>query len=171
MQKSDVNHINIFLTQMFWVLKQWLYSGKRPNWIARTLNRGIAKSASKNISPDGVVALEVIGRKSGRIVSFPLVMTVVDGQRYLASMLGESQWVRNVRTADGRAVLRSGGYEEVQLTEIPATERALILKAYLQAAPGARPHVAVDMDAPIEEFEKVAADYPVFRVTSRSIEE
>lgn len=171
MQKSDVNHINIFLTQMFWVLKQWLYSGKRPNWIARTLNRGIAKSASKNISPDGVVALEVIGRKSGRIVTFPLVMTVVDGQRYLASMLGESQWVRNVRTADGRAVLRSGGYEEVQLTEIPATERALILKAYLQAAPGARPHVAVDMDAPIEEFEKVAADYPVFRVTSRSIEE
>lgn len=169
MQKSDVNHVNTFLTQMFWGPKQWLYSGKRPNWIAKILNRGIAKSASESISPDGVVALEVIGRKSGRIISFPVVMTVVDGQRYLVSMLGESQWVRNVRTAGGKAVLRSGGYEEVQLTEIPASERARILKAYLHAAPGARPHVAVDMDAPIEEFEKVVADYPVFRVTSRSI--
>ena len=168
MQKSSVNNVNTVLTQMFWGLKQWLYSGKRPNWIARILNREIAKSASKNISPNGVVALEVVGRKSGRIVSFPVVMTVVEGQRYLASMLGESQWVRNVRTTGGRAVLRSGGYEEVQLTEIPASERARILKAYLHAAPGARPHVAVDMDAPIEEFEKVAADYPVFRVTSRS---
>jgi len=169
MQKSGVNHVNTFLTQMFWGLKQWLYSGKRPNWIARTLNREIAKSASESISPDGVMALEVIGRKSGRIISFPVVMTVVDGQRYLVSMLGESQWVRNVRTAGGKAVLRSGGYEEVQLTEIPASERARILKAYLHAAPGARPHVAVDMDAPIVEFEKIAADYPVFRVTSRSI--
>ena len=169
MQKSALNNVNTILTQMFWILKQWLYSGKRPNWIAKILNRGIAKSASKNISPDGVVALEVIGRKSGRIVSFPLVMTVIDGQRYLVSMLGESQWVRNVRTAGGSVVLRNGGYEEVQLTEIPIGERARILKAYLHAAPGARPHVAVDMDAPIVEFEKIAADYPVFRVTSRSM--
>ena len=169
MQKSAINNVNTILTQMFWGLKQWLYRGKRPNWIAKRLNRGIANSASKSISPDGVVALEVIGRKSGRIVSFPLVMTVVDKQRYLASMLGKSQWVRNVRAAGGRAVLRSGGYEEVQLTEIPTSERARILKAYLHAAPGARPHVPVDMDAPIEEFEKIAADYPVFRVTSRSI--
>ena len=170
MQKSASKHnVNTVLTQIFWDFKQWLYRGKRPNWIAKILNGAIANSASKSISPDGVVALEVVGRKSGRIVSFPVVMTVVDGQRYLASMLGESQWVRNVRVAGGRAVLRSGGYEEVQLTEIPASERAHILKAYLLAAPGARPHVAVDMDAPVEEFEKVAADYPVFRVTSRSI--
>jgi F420H(2)-dependent quinone reductase len=169
MQKSAVNNVNTALTQLFWSLKQWLYSGKRPNWIAKILNRGIANSASKSISPDGVVALEVLGRKSGRIISFPLVMVIVNGQRYLASMLGESQWVRNVRASGGKAILRSGGHEDVQLEEIPAEQRAPILKAYLQVAPGARPHVAVDMDAPIPEFEKVAADYPVFRVTSRSI--
>jgi len=72
-----------------------------------------------------------------------------------------------VRAAGGKAILRSGGSEDVQLEEIPANKRAPLLKAYLHAAPGARPHVAVDMDAPIEEFEKVVADYPVFRVTSR----
>jgi hypothetical protein len=169
MQKSTIKHnVNTVLTQMFWGFKQWLYRGKRPNWIAKILNGAIANSASKSVSPDGVVALEVIGRKSGRVVSFPLVVAIVDRQRYVASMLGDnSQWVRNVRATGGKAVLRSGGYEAVQLTEVPVSERAPILKAYLNAAPGARPHVPVDMDAPIEAFEKVAADYPVFRVTSR----
>ena len=168
MQKSAFkNSVNAALTQLFWGIKQWLYRGKRPNWIAKMLNRGIANSASKSISPDGVVALEVIGRKSGQIVSFPLVMFTVDEQRYLASMLGEdAQWVRNVRAANGKAVLRSGGYENVQLEEIPADQRAPLLKAYLHAAPGARPHMPIDMDAPLDEFEKIATEYPVFLVVS-----
>jgi len=80
--------------------------------------------------------LEVTGRKSGRTISLPVVMAVVDGQRYLVSMLGEDvNWVQNVRAAGGRAVLRSGGREEVQLEEVPADQRAPILRAYLQRAP------------------------------------
>lgn len=170
MQKSVVNQNQDSISkQLFYRGKQWLYRGQRPGWIAKMLNRMWANAASKNVMENGLVALEVIGRKSGRVVSFPLVMIIVDGERYLASMLGESQWVRNVRAAGGKAVLRSGGREDVQLEEIPADQRAPILKAYLNAAPGARPHVSVDMDAPIVEFEKIAADYPVFRVTSRSI--
>ena len=72
----------------------------------------------------------------------------------------------NVRAAGGKAVLRQGGREEVRLEELPVAQRAPILKAYLQAAPGARPHVPVDKDAPLAEFEKIAAEFPVFRVTS-----
>jgi hypothetical protein len=37
-------------------------------------------------------------------------------------------------------------------------------KAYLQIAPGARPHIPVDKDGLLPEFEKIAADYPVFKV-------
>ena len=111
--------------------------------------------------------MEVTGRKSGRTVSLPLVVAVVDGQRYLVSMLGENvHWVQNVRAAGGRAVLRSGGREEVQLEEIPQDARAPILKEYLQRAPGARPHLPVNKDAPLEDFAKVAAAFPVFRVAS-----
>jgi len=124
--------------------KHWLYRGQKPGLIAKFLNRVIANNASKEGMNNGLVVLEVISRKSGRVISFLLVMIRVDEQRYLASMLGESQWVSNVRAAGGKAVLRSGGYEEVQLTEMPVGERAPILKAYLNAAPGARPHVAVD---------------------------
>ena len=168
MQKSTINHnVNTALNQIFWRIKQWLYRGKKPNWIAKLLNGAIANSASKSVASDGVVALEVVGRKSGRVISFPLVMVTVDGGRYFASMLGDNtQWVRNVRAANGKVVLRRGGYEDVQLAEIPVEERAPLLKAYLHSAPGARPHVPVDMDAPLAEFEKIAAGYPVFRVVS-----
>jgi deazaflavin-dependent oxidoreductase (nitroreductase family) len=144
---------------------RWLYRGRRPNWIARILNRASATVASLGVTSNYLETLEVTGRKSGRTFSLPVVIAIVDGQRYLVSMLGDNvQWVQNVRAAGGRAVLRSGGREEVQLEEVPADQRAPILRAYLQRAPGARPHVPVNKDASLAEFEKVAAAFPVFRV-------
>src|SRR5262249_40557025 len=105
--------------------------------------------------------------KSGRTVSLPVVVVIVDGQRYLVSMLGEHvQWVHNVRAAAGRAVLESGGREEIHPEEGPPDARAPLLKAYLERAPGARHHVPVNKDAPLAEFEKVATAFPVFRVVS-----
>jgi len=146
---------------------RWLYRGQRPNWIARILNRATAAVASSGVTSNYLVTLEVIGRKSGRTVSLPVVIAVVDGQRYLVSMLGENvHWVHNVRAAGGRAALRSGGREEIQLEEVPTDQRAPILRAYLQRAPGARPHVPVNKDAALAEFEKIAAQFPVFRVAS-----
>src|SRR5574341_1673568 len=147
---------------------RWLYRGQRPNWIARILNRATAAVASSGVTSNYMETLEVTGRKSGRTFSLPVVMAVVDGQRYLVSMLGENvQWIHNVRAAGGRAVLRSGGREEIQLEEVPAGQRAPILRAYLQRAPGARPHVPVNKDAALAEFEKIAAAFPIFRLSSR----
>ena len=147
--------------------KRWLYRGQRPNWIARILNRAWAAVASSGVASNYLVTLEVTGRKSGRTFSQPMVIVVVDGQRYMVSMLGENvQWVRNVRAAGGRAVLRSGGREEIQLEEVPVEQRAPILRVYLQRAPGARPHVPVNKDAALAEFQKVAAAFPVFRIAS-----
>jgi deazaflavin-dependent oxidoreductase (nitroreductase family) len=148
--------------------KRWLYRGNRPNWIARVLNRAWAAVGSSGVASNSLVTLEVIGRKSGRTVSLPVVLAVVEGQNYLVSMLGEQvQWVQNARAARGQAVLRRGRREQVQLEEVDPEQRAPILKAYLQRAPGARPHVPVKMDAPLEEFHRVAADFPVFRVIAR----
>ena len=166
-QNEDPAKNSATFKQWYYRGKQWLYRGQRPNWMAKILNSTWAFLAAKNVQSNGLVALEVTGRKTGRIISFPLVMVTLDGQRYLASMLGENtQWVRNIRASGGKAVLKSGGREDVQLEEIPADQRAPILKAYLQAAPGARPHVPVDKDAPHAEFEKISARYPVFRLAS-----
>jgi deazaflavin-dependent oxidoreductase (nitroreductase family) len=146
---------------------RWLYRGRRPGRMAILMNRATAAVAASGLAANYLVTLEVTGRRSGRTVSLPLVMAIVDGQRYLVSMLGgDAQWVRNVRAAGGRAVLRSGAREEIRLEEVPADERAPILKAYLQRAPGARPHVPVNKDAALAEFEKIAAAFPVFRVAS-----
>jgi hypothetical protein len=92
-------------------------------------------------------------------------MTVTNGERYLVSMLGENtNWVRNVRAAGGKARLRHGISEQVLLQEVDVAKRAPIPKAFLQHAPGARPHIPVDKDAPVSEYEKIASRYPVFRV-------
>ena len=149
--------------------KRWLYRGRRPNRLARILNRAWAAVGSSGVAPDYLVTLEVAGRKSGRVISLPLVLAIVDGQRYVVSMLGENvAWVRNARAAGGRAVLRHGVREEVRLEEVPPGQRAPVLKAYLQRAPGARPHVPVDKDAPLSEFEGIAAAVPVFWVLPES---
>jgi hypothetical protein len=69
--------------------------------------------------------VEVTGRKSGRTVSLPVVVAVVEAERYLVSMLGEHvNGVQNVRAAGGSAALRSGGREEVHLEEVPGERRA-----------------------------------------------
>jgi hypothetical protein len=114
-----------------------------------------------------MVTLDVVGRRSGRLISFPLAMVLVDGERCLVSMLGtEAAWVRNLRAANGHAILRHGRIEDVLLEEIAVEKRAHILKAYLRIAPGARPHIPIDKDAPVEIFETIAAQIPVFRVVS-----
>ena len=48
----------------------------------------------------------------------------------------------------------------------PVAERAPVLKDYLQRAPGARPHVPIDKDAPLEAFAEIAPRIPVFRVVA-----
>ncbi len=144
--------------------KRWMYREGRPHTLAKILNWGWGILHAWGIFPN-YVTLEVRGRRSGKTVSFPLVMAVVNGERYLVSMLGEeANWVRNLKAAGGKARLRHGRSEEILLEEVAVSQRAPILKAYLQRAPGARPHIRVSKDAPLAEFEKVASQVPVFRV-------
>jgi hypothetical protein len=149
--------------------KRWLYRGDRPHLLARVLNRGWASLHARGIAPGYLVTLEVTGRRSGRPISFPLVMATVESERYLVSMLGaDAAWVANVRAAGGHALLRHGRQERVRLEELPVERRAPVLKEYLRRAPGARPHIPVHKDAPLEAFEAIAAAFPVFRVRPAS---
>lgn len=153
---------------LWYRFKRWLYQDQRPNALAQFLNRIYAWIASSGVAPNYLVTLEVIGRKSGKIISFPVVVALLNNERYLVSMLGDdAQWVQNVRAAQGRAFIRSGGRREVHLEEVRADQRAPILKAYLKRAPGARPHIPVDKDAPLAEFAAIQAAYPCFRIVAR----
>jgi deazaflavin-dependent oxidoreductase (nitroreductase family) len=148
--------------------KQWIYRGQRPSRLARIQNSFWAIVHSAGIAPGVLATLQVTGRKSGRMISLPVAIATVDGQRYLVSMLGDdAQWVKNVRAAHGNAFIRSGKRTKVLLEEVPVEQRAPILKAYLKRAPGARPHIPVDKDAPLSEFEAVAALFPAFRIVTK----
>ena len=149
-------------------LKKWLYKGGRPNIVAKLLNDGWAVIHALGIFPNYLVTLDVVGRQSGKLNSFPLVMIDMNRERYLVSMLGEDvNWVRNLKAAGGKAILRHGKSEDVFLEEVNVVQRPEILKAYLQIAPGARGHIPVDKSAHLSEFEKIAPEFPVFRVNGR----
>jgi len=147
-------------------VKRWMYRNNRPNRLARFLNRLPAAYFGGGVlsSPRWTI-LEVRGRRTGRVIAAPVVLADHEGGHYLVSMLGEDvNWVRNVRAAGGRAVLRRRERRAVRLVEVPVGERAPILRRYLDLAPGARPHFPVPRRAPLSEFERIAGRYPVFRV-------
>lgn len=145
---------------------RWLYRGQRPNWLARALNHFWALVHALGIAPDYLVTLQVIGRRSGKLISFPLVMAVVDGERYLVSMLGSKvAWIGNLQATQSHALLRHGRTEEVQLEAIPVEQRGRVIQIYARRAPGARPHLPVAVDAPLAAFEAIAPKIPVFRVS------
>jgi hypothetical protein len=147
-------------------VRQRLYRQRHASRLARILNAAQARLAAAGVGPGWLVTVEVTGRRTGKTISFPAVVADYQNGRYLVSMLGEdTSWVRNVRAAGGHAVLRHRGREPVMLHEVGADRRAPILRCYLQRATGARAHIPVDFRAPVEEFEPIAAQYPVFRIT------
>ena len=86
-------------------------------------------------------------------------------RQYLVAPRGETQWVRNVKAADGKLVLILGRRRvERTAVEIPVAERTPILRAYLR-----RWKFEVGMffdgvgpDSTDAEIAAIAAKHPVF---------
>src|ERR1700722_20663274 len=96
------------LSRLVSAFQRWQYRKGRPGWSARVANRLGALSFAKGMGPGGAATLEVRGHKSGRTISFPVVVADYQGERYLVAMLGQkTNGALNLR-ADGRAVLRRG---------------------------------------------------------------
>jgi len=121
--------------------------------------------AGFGLLPDLLLTLRTKDRRSGRLQAHILAPASHEGHRYLVSMLGEgSNWVQNVRAMNGAAYIQRVVIRPVLLTEIPAVQRAPILKAWCQIATSGRRHLPVPYDAPVSAFEAIARDYPVFRI-------
>jgi deazaflavin-dependent oxidoreductase (nitroreductase family) len=145
-----------------------MYSGGRGNNAARRFARVWATVFALGLCPQRWVTLEVAGRRTGRVCRFPLGMADVDGRWFLVSMLGECDWVRNVRAADGRVVLRHGRTRQCTLFEVPVEERGPIIRRYVERVPGGRPHIPVQRGELLEAFQAIAASHPVFEVRPRA---
>lgn len=120
------------------------------------------------------VTLEVVGRTSGKPRKVTVASVRKGSFRYLVSVHGESNWVRNVRAANGWATIISAGRTSIRLIEIPVEERAPILHQYVgqgafgRSAAEIASQFGVEPDAAIAEIESLASRHPVFRVEESS---
>ena len=146
---------------------------RRPRWFRRQTNRVVAWLAGVGLTPANTVRLEVRGRKTGRVRAFAVTTAALRGEHYLVSLAGESDWVRNLRAADGNAVIKHGHRRGVHTEEIPAQQRAQVLSAFLEKralskspSSAARDYFGVQPHPPLEELERIAERYPVFKIVS-----
>lgn len=140
---------------------------QRPGWLTKhVFNRIVAGLTRSGVSLVGSRVLEVRGRKSGEWRTTPVNPLAFEGERYLVSPRGETQWVRNLRvTGEGR--LRKGRRtEEFTATELPDEEKLPLLRAYLKkwAWEVGSFFQGVDADAPEEELRRIAPLHPIFRI-------
>jgi deazaflavin-dependent oxidoreductase (nitroreductase family) len=114
----------------------------------------------------GSRVLEVRGRKSGQWRSTPVNLLRREGEEYLVSPRGHTQWVRNVR-ASGAVRLRLGRrLREVSLTELDDEVKLPVLRAYLKRWGW---EVGMFFDgvgagSSDEELRRIAPRHPVFRL-------
>ncbi len=140
----------------------------QPGWITRNvLNRTIVRLTRMGISVWGSRELRVRGRISGEWRRVPVNLLTIDGNRFLVSPRGHSQWVRNLRVA-GKGELRVGRRIEAFCgTEVtdPA-QKIEILRAYLRRW---KMEVGVFFDgvgpdSNDEELGAIVDRHPVFQV-------
>ena len=139
-----------------------------PNRPARIFNASVGQLTRLGISVYGSRVLAVRGRKSGEWRTTPVNPLTIDGQRYLISPRGNTQWVRNMRVAGGGELRIGRRVEEFTATELPVEERPAVLRAYLKKwkfEVGVF-FQGVGPDATEEKMLAVAPDHPVFRIRS-----
>ncbi len=130
-------------------------------------NRVVARLTRMGVSVWGSRELHVVGRRSGHVRTTPVNLLTLDGQTYLVAPRGTTQWVRNLRAADGRGGLRLGRHvDEFTSTEVADADKVDVLRAYLRRwkfEVGAF-FDGVDASSTDEELLAIAPGYPVFRL-------
>jgi deazaflavin-dependent oxidoreductase (nitroreductase family) len=104
----------------------------------------------------GAVTLVVPRRRSGEPQRIPVMPVEHDGGRYIVSVRGESDWVKNMRAAGGGELHTARGAEPFRATEIPVEQREPIIAVY-------RPQAGKGVAAYWKKL-PAAADHPVFRI-------
>jgi deazaflavin-dependent oxidoreductase (nitroreductase family) len=139
---------------------------RRPGWVMRRAFTPVLNFLMRRgISVWGSRVLEHTGRRSGTPHHTPVNVLTVGSTEYLVAARGETEWVRNVRAADGRLTLILGRHRQAATAEeVPVADRTEILRAYL-----ARWKFEVGMffegvgpDSTEAEFAAIAPRHPVF---------
>jgi deazaflavin-dependent oxidoreductase (nitroreductase family) len=109
--------------------------------------------------------VQVKGRNSGKTYSTPIDLLEFKGKRFLVAPRGRTQWVRNAEAA-GEVVLKKGFLRRhFRIRPVDDGDKPEILKAYLDRfRTTVQRYFPVKAESPVQEFARVAADYPVFEL-------
>ncbi len=137
---------------------------KEPSSAEKLFNRAFGFLAGLGIAPSFIYLLEVRGRKSGKLYSTAVNLLELNGKQFLVAPRGRTQWVQNAEAA-GEVTLKRGARRRYRLRSLNDSEKPQVLKAYLANYKSAvQKFFPNPPDAPLEEFAKIAAGYPVFEL-------
>ncbi len=106
------------------------------------------------------------GRTSGEWRSHPVNLLTFEGNQYLVSPRGLTHWVRNIRVSGGGELVLGNKVQRFKVVEIPDTDKAPIVRAYLKrfSFEVGKFFKGVKADSPEEDLRRIAPDHPVFQV-------
>ena len=111
--------------------------------------------------------LTVRGRVSGQPRTTPVWLAEYEGQRFLVSTYGQTNWVRNLRAAGEATLTRGRRSERIAAVEVGAKEAAPVLQRFVSTIPAVvRSSFSVTPGAAPALFEQAVARHPVFHITS-----
>jgi deazaflavin-dependent oxidoreductase (nitroreductase family) len=139
-----------------------------PDWFTKNVfNPTVGWLTRRGISLVGSRELRIVGRKSGQVRTTVANVLDLDGARYLIAPRGTTQWVRNLRAADGEGELRVGKrVEPFHAVEVPDAEKPPILRAYVTrwGWEVGKFFEGVSKNSTDDELAAIAPGFPVFTV-------
>src|SRR5215469_8641172 len=136
--------------------------------IANVLTLTLLRAGVPLVGPGLVIGnypmylLTVRGRKSGQPRTIPLAIIERNGKRYVGSVYGIVDWVRNLRAA-GEAILTRGRRSEtVTARELSPQEATPILQEEVKGGNPFARNYGVTADSSREDFERAVVSHPLF---------
>ncbi|SEP47027.1 nitroreductase/quinone reductase family protein [Amycolatopsis saalfeldensis] len=100
-----------------------------------TFNKVVVGLQRVGIAFGPMQLLTVKGRRSGRMLTFPIAVNKLHGGRYIFQAFPKAAWVANARAADTVTLTRGRKASTARLTEVPVDERGPLLRELVTGSP------------------------------------
>jgi deazaflavin-dependent oxidoreductase (nitroreductase family) len=109
---------------------------------------------------DALCILRVQGRQSGKLYDTPVRLAIFQSERYIVSLLGDSQWSRNLRALGTAQLVAGNKVEAISARELLGDDKLAFMSWYIQDP------IYTSRMQPSTKLtpQEIATLYPVFHV-------
>lgn len=139
---------------------------KPPALFAKVVNPLVGALVKRfGFGPSELRVLTVRGRNSGEPRSVPVNLMPFEGEEYLVSPRGDTEWVRNLRTAGTALLQAKKDTRTITVDEVGEDEKVPLLREYLRRwSKQVSRQFSVSKDASDAELAAITSEHPVFRI-------